>query len=184
MVEFVDREHEAAREFERIKSSYKEGDPQRVKADLEALIGKDPFYFEPYILLSEIYELEGNIREAEEVLTTAYQKALDLISEDGKLPDRLEWKHPTNRHIIEVFVNLGILYWELGEIDRALKIFKEIYRMNPQDEPGVRFYILAILEGMSFEEFEQVFSREGDYDYEDLSQWFEKHSKDYPEVFN
>jgi tetratricopeptide (TPR) repeat protein len=183
MREFIDRDREVSREFEKAKKLFEEGKIEELKQRLRELIDKDPYYLEPYVLLNDIYEMEGRVKEAEEVLEEAYRRALELISEDGNLPDRLEWKHPTNRHIIKALINMGVFYWEVGEVDRALKILKDVYRMNPKDEPGVRFYILAILEGMSFDEFEQVFLRDGEYDYEDLNNWFEKHSKEHEDLF-
>jgi len=183
MREFVDRERKVAERLSELKKLLRDGRIEELKEELKELIEEDPYYFEPYVLLSDIYDMEGKVKEAELVLEKGYRKALELISEDGRLPDRLEWRHPTNRHIINLLINMGILYWEVGEIDRALKVLKEVYRMNPEDEPGVRYYILGILEGMSFDEFEQVFSRDGEYDHKDLEQWFEKHSIHYPEVF-
>ncbi|WP_457600424.1 tetratricopeptide repeat protein [Hydrogenivirga sp.] len=184
MREFIDIDRPVRERFEKVKGLFEEGRIGELKEELKKLIEEDPYYLEPYVLLNEIYEIEGRVREAEEILEEAYRRALELISEEGKLPDRLEWKHPTNRHIINALLNMGVFYWEVGEIDRALKIFKELYRMNPADEPGVRFYILALLEGMSLDEFEQVFSRDGEYDYEDLERWFTKHAPEHPEVFN
>ena len=183
MREFVDVERVVAQKVEKAKSLLKEGKIDKVKTLLEEAIREDPYYLESYILLSEIYEMEGNIKEAEEVLESAYKKARELISVEEKLPDRLEWRHPTNRHIINAMINRGVFYWELGEIDRAIKVFKEVYRLNPTDEPGVRFYLLALLEGMSFDEFEQVFSRDEGYDYKDLAHWFEKHAPEHPDIF-
>ena len=181
--EFVDREREAAEEFEKIRRLFDEGRVEELKDRLRELIKKDPHFLEPYLLLSEIYEMEGKLREAEGILEEAYKKAVELISSEGRLPERLEWKHPTNRHIIKALISWGTFLWEIGEVERALEVLKEVYRMNPADEPGVRFYILAILEGMGFEEFEQTFSKEGDYDIKDLERWFEKRSKEHPEVF-
>ncbi len=183
MGEFVDREREVAKEFGKIRRLFDEGRVEELKERLGELIKRDPYFLEPYILLNEIYEMEGRLREAEEILEEAYRKAVELISSEGRLPDRLEWKHPTNRHIIKALISWGTFLWEIGEVERALEVLKEVYRMNPADEPGVRFYILAILEGMGFEEFEQTFSKEGEYDLKDLESWFERRSKDYPEVF-
>jgi len=183
MREFVDREREVSREVERVKELLKEEEVEELKEKLKKLIEEDPYYLETYVLLNEIYEMEGDVKSAESILEEAYRRAIELISDGGSLPDRLEWKHPTNRHIINALISTGVFYWEVGEVEKALKILKEVYRMNPLDEPGVRFYILAILEGMSFDEFEQVFSRDGEYDYEDLNHWFEKHSGEHPELF-
>ncbi len=180
---FIDREREVAKEFEKVKGLLEKGKVEELKERLRGLIERDPYFLEPYLLLGEIYEMEGRLKEAEEILEEAYRRALELISKDGKLPERLEWRHPTNRHIIKALIGWGTFLWEIGEVEKALEVLREVYRMNPSDEPGVRFYILAILEGMGFEEFEQTFSKDGDYDLKDLERWFERRSKEHGEVF-
>jgi len=184
MVEFVDVKKDAERELEKIRELEREGKVEEFKEGLKKLIEKDPYYLEPYVILSDVYEMEGRLKDAEYLLREAYLRAKELISKKGNLPDRLEWRHLTNRHIIKALINWGIFLWELGEVEEALKVLKEVYEMNPQDEPGVRYYILAILEGMSFDEFEQVFTKDGEYNREDLEHWFEKHSKEHPDLFN
>ncbi len=179
MKEFIDRERSTSKEIEKITALMDEGRVEEAKDRLQELIRRDPYFLKSYVILSEIYELEGKVDRARDTLEEAYRRALELISEGGKLPERLEWRHPINRHIIEALISFGVLLWELGEVDRALQVLKEVYSMNPADEPGVRFYILAILEGMGFEDFEQTFSRDGEYDYEDLKRWFTKHSKEH-----
>ncbi len=183
MKEFVDKERKLSKEFEKIEALVSEGKIAEAKELLRAFIKRDPYFLKSYILLSDIYELEGSFDRAKEFIEEAYKRAMELIAPDGNLPDRLEWRHPTNRHIIEALINAGVFYWELGEIEKAIKVLRQVFSMNPSDEPGVRFYLLALLEGMSFDEFEQVFSRDGEYDYEDLHHWFEQHAKNHPEEF-
>lgn len=174
MREFIDKERKVAKKLPQVLRTYKFNIPKLIKA-LKELITEDPYYLETYVFLAEIMENEGNFKEAERLLLEAYERAMELIrDEEGNLPDRLEWKHPTNRHIIKALIETGIMLWEVGELDRALEILKMIYRMNPSDEPGVRFYILGILENMDFEEFESIFTKEGEYDKESLERWFNK----------
>jgi len=183
MKEFVDRERESREEFQRVKDLFREGKIEEVKNGCLQLIERDPYYLEPYVLLHDIYEMEGDLRSAERVLEDALQKAEELIAPEGRYPDRLLWKHENNRHIIRTLITAGTFYWELGELDKALEILRKVYSMNPEDEPGVRFYILAILEGMSLQEYEQVFVKEGKPDLEDLERWFRKLSQEHPEYF-
>ncbi len=183
MGEFIDKEREARKYIPSIEEAFKEGKVQEAKESALRLIQEDPYYLEPYLILHEIYELEGDIRSAEKVLEDALSKAHELLSTEGKMPEKLPWKHSSNRHIINTLITGGVFYWELGELDRALDLLTKVYRMNPEDEPGVRYYILAILEGMSLQEYEQVFVKDGKPDREDLERWFRKHSQSYPEYF-
>ena len=174
MREFVDKEREAAKKLPKVIRAYRFNIPRLIKA-LKELIEEDPYYLETYIFLAEIMENEGNLKEAKRLLLEAYERAIELIKDkEGKLPDRLEWKHQQNRHIIKALIETGVMLWEVGNLDKALEILKTVYKLNPSDEPGVRYYILGILENMNFEEFENVFTKEGEYDKKSLESWFNK----------
>jgi len=73
----------------------------------------------------------------------------------------LEWGWLENRHIIKAILNKALSHWVKGETDEALELFRKILSTNPGDNPGVRFYILAIKQGMSYREFEKHYSKGG-----------------------
>ncbi len=172
---FVDRERPVSQKLREVIERYRYDIPSLIRA-LRKLIEEDPYYLETYVVLAEILENEGHLKEAEELLLEAYTKALELIRDErGRLPDRLPWKEESNRHILKAILETGIMFWELGELEKALSILKELYKMNPDDEIGVRYYITAILEGLGFEEFEMTFGKNGEYDRESLERWFEEH---------
>jgi len=181
MREFIDKERPVARKLKSVLEEYRYDIPALISL-LKKLMEEDPYYLETYIYLSEILENEGHIKEAEEVLLEAYQKAMELIKgNDGKLPYRLSWKHETNRHLIKAILETGIMFWEIGEIDKALEILKRLYKLDPEDDIGVKYYILAILEGMGFEEFELTFGKNGGYDTKSLESWFNKYREKFEE---
>jgi len=55
-------------------------------------------------------------------------------------------------------------------------------KTNPGDNVGARDFILAIRMNMSYETFEKRFNKGGYYDTE-LTEWFEKNYKKYPDEF-
>lgn len=133
--------------------------------------------------LYNILEEEGKVSEAEKFLNEAYERALRLITDEkGNWPDKLEWGWLENRHIIRTLLNKGLHLWKIGENDSALDLFRKMLKTDPMDNVGARVYILAIRTGMSFEEFEDRFERDGDYD-DDLMKWFEENYKRFPEEF-
>jgi len=154
-----------------------------VKRKLRQLIKEDPDFLDTYLFLYEILLEEGKKEEAEKVLDEAYQRALKLITDKkGRWPDLLEWGWLENRHIIRTLLNKGVSFWEEGNTEEALKIFRNLLRMNPNDNPGVRYYILAVRMGMSLEEFEGTFE-EGGYWTSKIIEWFEANYKRFPEEF-
>jgi tetratricopeptide (TPR) repeat protein len=154
-----------------------------VKKRLKQLIKEDPDFLDTYLSLYWILLEEGKKEEAKKILDEAYQRALNLITDKkGNWPDLLEWKWLENRHIIRALVNKGISLWDEGKTEEALKIFRKLLRMNPGDGPGVRYFILAIRMGMSFEEFDKKFE-EGGYWTSEIEEWFDANCKLFPEEF-
>ena len=53
-------------------------------------------------------------------------------------------------------------------------------RMNPNDNGGNRYFILAIKMGMDFQGFMDRFDRDGYYDNE-IDKWFNDHYTNFPD---
>ena len=127
---------------------------------------------------------EGNLSEAEKIFNEAYERSLKLIMDKkGNWPDVLEWGWLENRHIIRTILNKAISLWKIGETDGVLNLFRKLLKTNPGDNVGARDYILAIRMNMSFEDFEKRFNKGGYYDT-DLSDWFDKNYKRFPDDFD
>ena len=84
---------------------------------------------------------------------------------------------------MRIIVQQGIVFWEANWKARAKALFQEILRMDLEDRLGVRFYILAILEHMSHDDFEFTFIDSNGFYKESLTPWFEKGLANYPEYF-
>jgi len=184
--EFYDKSHSsvALKFYDIVEMYYDENvDVEQIKNELKALIKRDPDYFDPYLLLYEILLKEGKRREAEEILNEAYKRAIEIITDEkGNWPDVMLWSWLENRHIIRTIVEKSLLLWENKKENEALDLFRKLLKTNPNDNPGVRFYILAIKMGMSLNKFEQRFNKGGFYD-EELFEWFENNYTNFPEEF-
>jgi hypothetical protein len=94
-----------------------------------------------------------------------------------------------NRHIMRAIEDYAIYYcWQEGRVDEALDIFRKLLQVNPQDNQGVRYNILAIRLGLSFDKWEKKFEVvEGGtiigLDSRKLSTWFNRHYRKFPEEF-
>lgn len=145
-----------------------------LRKNLNSLIEKDPDFLDPYLVLCEIWEDEGNSKEADSLLDVAYKRALKLIlDKDGNWPDILEWGFLENRHIIRTILNKAISLWDHQAADEALEIFRKLLHTNPNDNAGARYFILAIRRNMTFKEYEDRFDKGGYYDM-DTEKWFAK----------
>ncbi|MHB9030614.1 MAG: tetratricopeptide repeat protein, partial [Candidatus Latescibacterota bacterium] len=179
--EFVDRNHDVMSSYYNIAQAYTNRNRKMTRAKLSRLIQRDPDFFDSYIILSRVALSEGNAEEARQLLDTAYERALRYITdEEGNWPDILEWSWLENRHIIRTFVHKGIQYWRDGKKEEALRLYRKALRTNPGDHPGIRYFILAIREGMSFEEYDGRFTQGGFYTPE-VAEWFDREMKKYPD---
>lgn len=182
--EYIDKDHDVMDDYYDLCEKYSNsGSTKTIKKQLNQLVGEDPDFLDPYLLLFEILQNEGNLQEAEKILDDAYERALKLITDKkGNWPDVLEWGWLENRHIIRTIFNKAISLWRKKEIDSALDLLRKLLKTNPGDNVGARDYILAIKMNMSFEEFENRFNKGGYYDME-LTDWFDKNYKKFPDEF-
>jgi len=182
--EYVDKDHKVMDAYYDLYERYGGKNTKSIKRQLRKLIDEDPDFFDTYLLLGRILEDEGEIQEAEMILDNAYQRVLKLLTDkNGDWPDVLEWGWLENRHIIRTVLNKAIALWENGELDNALDLFRKLLKTNPDDNAGVRTYILAIRMNMTFEGFEERFNIDGFYDGE-LFDWFDENYKNFLDEFD
>ncbi len=184
MKEFLDKNRNVASLYYDINESYTGSNFKTIKKKLENLINEDPYFLDSYLLLTFIFEDNGLIDESEKILEVAYQKALELIlDKNGNWPDRLEWGWLENRHIIRTLINKGISFWKNSENEKALSLFSNLLKTNPNDNGGVRYLKLGILDGLSEEEFNNKFDKGGYWD-QDIDIWFNKNKNKYLKEFD
>ncbi len=70
----------------------------------------------------------------------------DVVNDGRKLfpagftagKDLLEWSCPENRPFLRCLCWLGMEYFHSGRHEKALEIFEELLKLNPDDNPGIR----------------------------------------------
>jgi hypothetical protein len=183
--EFVDVSRPAMDRYYSLCERYSDqGASKALQRGLEKLIEQDPDFLDSYATLSSVLRSQGQEEEADRLIQEAYQRALRLVTDDeGNWPGLLEWGWLENRHIIRALLNEAILLWKSNKNDAALDLFRKLLRSNPQDNAGARNYILAIRQGMSFDDFESRFNKGGFYDA-DMLDWFEENFERFPDEFD
>lgn len=182
-VEFVDQVRPIQGKYYELMERFDTIKRQSAINALKRLIKKDPDFLEPYIILSEMHLEKGRVRKAFQILNEAYERAINLITDkEGNWPEMLNWGFNENRHIIRTFLQKALTDWEFENTVSALSILRKLLDTNPNDNIGARFYILAILKGFSFYEFEDRFNKNGFYDM-DLTDWFNSNYRQFPDEF-
>lgn len=186
MRKFIDIDHPIQYDYDEIIEMRDIVSNTAVVFELKALIEEDPFYFDPYLTLAGILESEGNLLEALHLREMAYELALEtILDEDNKWPDTLDWMFIENRHIIRALFSMVGIYWENSQAQKALDLLRNLMRVNPLDNIGARYNILAIRMGLSYEEFQKITDKDenGDFDF-DIDKWFASNKKEFPEDFD
>lgn len=133
---------------------------------LKYLICVDKNFFDPYILLSDIYFSQNKIHRGYRVLALGYKRMLKNVFK-GELPETMNWYELTNRHLFRLAYNYADILWFMGSKDLATSIFLKLIKMHPSDNIGARYAVVAIQEG--FSETNHLFA-----EIKNTEQWFQK----------
>ena len=172
MMDFIDKDRKVIDEYYNIQDNFTGKNVNATILALKKLIKEDPYFFDSYLMIFNLLNSSGKSKEAEEIITQGYSKALDLIlDKTGNWPLKLEWGWLENRHIIRLLINVGITLWKKEKHEEALELFEKLLKSNPNDNGGVRYFILAILEGMSLNIFNKKFDKDGYWDTT-IVEWF------------
>jgi len=182
--EFIDKHHKVSTEFyEFMDNDLSNG---QVKRAMKKFIEEDPLYFEPYLVLIDLFLEEGNYLEAKKYLKTAFQKAImKIVDKKGNWPKIMEWGWLENRHVIKIIERWGIELWEEGNTKEALNIFENLLKTNPRDNIGARYSILAIKMNLNTSyELQFQSSLPGFIDAGEITKWFEENSRKFSDDFD
>ena len=184
IVEFIDKDHKVANKYYELIDN--DLSPEQLKRSLKRLIDEDPFFFDSYLALVDIFCDEGRFNQARDLLQRAFQKAMmKIVNKEGKWPKIMGWGWLENRHIIRTLDRWATELWGDGKTEEALMILRNLLKSNPADNIGARFSILAIRMNLD-SSYELLFSATlpGYIDAYEISKWFEKYSTRFPEEFD
>jgi tetratricopeptide (TPR) repeat protein len=182
---FVDKNHSVMTEYYDFLN-LEERASAKTEKKMKKFIQEDPQFFDPYLILFELYKNEGDLEKAEKILEQAFKKAIEKITDKkGNWPKEMSWTYLENRHIIRTLLNKALNLWVKGKNEEALKLLRKLLRSNPRDNIGARHYILAIHLGMKFDEFENQMMSEYGYGYDGMKMIeFEEKMKNFPDEFD
>jgi tetratricopeptide (TPR) repeat protein len=184
MREFIDIDHPIIDEYDEIIESFEFISNSSLVLELKDLVREDPFYFDSYLTLATILESDGNFLEALSFRELAYELALaTILDDDNKWPDILDWNVIENRHIIRALSSMVDVYWQNNQAQEALDLLRNLLRVNPIDNIGASYSLLAIRIGLSYEEFQKLTDKNENGDF-DLEEWFESNKEQFPEDFD
>jgi len=184
---FIDKDHKVMSKFYDIIEQ--ELPTEQLVNEMYKLIELDQNFFDPYLIITDILFAKRQHAEAKKLLRLAYEHAItEIVDYKGQWPKEMSWCFLENRHIMRVIDEYASLCWEEGMVDKALDIFRNLLRVNPNDNQGARYSILAIRLGLGIEEWQEPFKFEKDGEIIGLDgiktqEWFLENAMKFPEDF-
>lgn len=185
---FVDKDHSVMGEFYEI---CEQGfSINKLLKEMYRLLEIDEEFCDPYLTIAEILFYKGKNQEADEILRTAYERAVVTIADSkGRWPKEMPWGYLENRHLMRAIEEYGMHCWKEEKIDEALEIFHRLLRCNPNDNQGMRFNILAIRLGLDMDEWEKPFEMLVNKEIVGLDalkmhEWFKENALKFPDDFH
>jgi len=114
----------------------------------------DQHYVQIYVGLAQVYGISGDKKKAREAIIRAYEETLRKFP---KWPKELPWGFLENRAYLRALQYRADLFWDDGEIDDAIKIFRLLLKLNPNDNQGVRYEISALYAGINGDKLNKMF---------------------------
>jgi len=185
--EFVDKDHTVMdKYYEIIDSNVSQA---KVMKAMRKFMELDPDFYDPFhIVVDRLFE-RGKKVEATAILKYAYERAImRIVDARGQWPKVMRWGFLENRHLMRIIDRYAMFCWEAGKVDEALTIFRQLLKVNPTDNQGSRYNILAIRMALGYEEWEKPFESKHNgvvvgLNGIKLAEWFDKNSEKFPEDF-
>ncbi|PIQ91667.1 MAG: hypothetical protein COV70_02335 [Parcubacteria group bacterium CG11_big_fil_rev_8_21_14_0_20_39_22] len=128
-------------------------DRKRAEKLLQNSIKLDPNNVITYVGLVHLYYESGDKDKEVENVKIAYEKTKQKFP---KWPTEMPWGVLRNRPFLRAIKYRAGLHAEEGKEKEAIKLYKQILKMNPSDNQGVRYLVAGLYAGISGEEIDTM----------------------------
>jgi tetratricopeptide (TPR) repeat protein len=153
-----------------------EEDMLHALASFKKAMEMDDEYIDAYNGIGNLNMLLEDYKKSKEY----YQKAYILTKQHfkGIWPTELEWSILENRQYLRAICGFAICYWKENNIQEAERLFSLLLKLNKSDNQGVRFIVAAILEKITFEQYDKMQSKATENgDYDKIDELFERQNE-------
>ncbi|MBS1904881.1 MAG: hypothetical protein JSS75_14340 [Bacteroidetes bacterium] len=181
-LEFEDRPHPYDDQYYEYFDQFERGELIQLMDLLKELDKLDPTYMHPILSIADLLYEIGNEKEGDAHIAEAYRRVVEIVCVNGKWPDRLIWGWLENRHLLRAIEAYGDMLWRRGTPNEALAVYRQMLQLNPYDNQGVRFKMLAIRMNFTFLEHES----HNESDNDSANFWmrqFDTYASEFPNDF-
>ncbi len=132
------------------------GDWQGAVRHMNGLLKKDPRCLDAYTHLGNWYFEQEDSKDLNTALNF-YKTgvAIGMKSIGNKENDVFPWGLIDNRPFMRCLHGLGLCFFRQKKLTEALMIFSKMIWFNPSDNQGARFLIKALIDGVSWVDFQE-----------------------------
>ncbi len=116
----------------------------------------DPHYVQTHVGLSLAYRELGDLNKYRKHTIEGYKETCKLFK---NWPKELSWYHMENRKYHRAIFFRANLYIDDNEINKGMDLFRDLLRMWPNDNQGVRYFAAGVYAGKSIQEVNDMWDK-------------------------
>ena len=116
----------------------------------------DPYYVQTHIGLLLVYKELGDEKKCSDHTKIAYEETRKIFK---TWPKTLSWHDLDNRKYHRAIFYRANLYIKDGEKENGIELYRQLLKMWPNDNQGVRYFIAGVYSGKSIREIEDMWDK-------------------------
>jgi tetratricopeptide (TPR) repeat protein len=123
---------------------------------LRKAIDLDEHCVQSYVGMASAYLQKGNHKKFAEYVNKAFEETKRIFP---KWPEEMRWGIIENRQFLRAICYKADLHWQENEKEEAIKLFKLLLKLNPNDNQGIRYLLAGLYAGLSSADIDDYFDR-------------------------
>lgn len=134
--------------------SANEGDFARAERLLREALKLDEHNVQTYVGLANVYGMAKEKDKSRKYVLKAYEKT---VKQFPQWPEQMEWGLLRNRRFLRAIQWRAELFVDEGDQEKGIDLYRQILRMNPSDNQGVRYVLAGLYAGVSGDDVNRMF---------------------------
>ena len=131
-----------------------EGDFERAGRLLHEALKLDEHNVQTHVGLANVYGMAKEKEKGRQHIVKAYE---ETAKQFPKWPKQMEWGFLENRRFLRAIQWRAEMYIDEGEREKGVELYRQLLRMNPGDNQGVRYVLAGLYAGINGDEVNQMF---------------------------
>lgn len=131
------------------------GDADHAIRLLRKAIDLDEHCVQSYVGMASAYRQKGNRKKFSEYVNKGFEETKRAFP---KWPEKMLWGIMENRRFLRAICYKADLHWEDDEKEEAIKLYKLLLKLNPNDNQGVRYSLAGLYAELNNADIDDYFN--------------------------